>query len=105
MRPSLCPDGGSDSSSTSTARPFHTLRATDVPSKRTQRAESVSGFRRRAFRTVHAPTSKSKSCDPVLAGGGGSLGTRVSVATQLSSHVLPPSSEYDCSNRHEVGVT
>src|SRR5690348_136379 len=31
--------------------------------------------------------------------------TLVSTATQLSSHVFPPSSENDCSNRHDVGVT
>src|SRR5436190_1598688 len=30
---------------------------------------------------------------------------RVAVATQLSSQVFPPSSAYDCSKRHDVGVT
>ena len=30
--------------------------------------------------------------------------TRVSVATQFTSHVRPPSSEYDCSKRQESGV-
>src|SRR5882762_7911637 len=29
---------------------------------------------------------------------------RVSTAIQLTSHVLPPSSEKACSNRHETGV-
>jgi hypothetical protein len=30
--------------------------------------------------------------------------TRSMVEIQLSSHVLPPSSEYDCTNRADVGV-
>ncbi len=102
--PWLWPDGGSDSSSSSTARPFHILRATEVPSNRIHLAESVRGLSSREFFTVHEPISKSKSCDPVLAGGGGSSAIRVSVATQLSSQVFPPSSENDCSKRHEVGV-
>src|SRR5215467_10892763 len=29
---------------------------------------------------------------------------RVSIATQFNSQVFPPSSENDCSKRHEVGV-
>src|SRR5215813_12471990 len=34
----------------------------------------------------------------------GSFFTRVSVAIQLTSQVLPPSSENACSKRHEFGV-
>src|ERR1700677_1759168 len=58
------------------------------------------------------PNSKSKSCCPSFTVSGGVLGkflsdssfTRVSVAIQLTSQLLPPSSENACSNRHESGV-
>src|SRR5581483_10357926 len=64
------------------------------------------------------PISKSKLCAPLCGSelvsafdfetselwARNSSCTRVSVAIQLTSHVLPPSSENACSKRHEVEV-
>src|SRR6266496_2980108 len=107
--PSICPAGPSTSSSNKLARPFHTRRTREVPSYSTQFVEPVNGFLRRDTWVFQLPKLKSKSCCRFS-----SLAvwckvvcpsdSRVTVATQLGSQVLPPSSEKDCSKWYEFGV-
>ncbi len=99
------------------ARPFQILLVTEVPSISVHLVEPVSGCRRRRMCIFHAPKSKSKSCWPscpveatgAAVPGGGVLTlpgwgwphtaspVRIWSEIQLTSQVLPPSGEKDCS--------
>src|SRR5215469_606019 len=60
----MCPAGPPTSSSSRLARPFQTLRTTEVPSYSTHVVEPVNGCSSRLRCVFQVPISKSKSCWP-----------------------------------------
>src|SRR5215813_8597904 len=64
LSPSRCIVGLLTSSSPRLARPSHTFRTTEVPSRSTHSFEPVSGRSRRLMCVFQLPNSKSKSCCP-----------------------------------------
>src|SRR5215470_12393326 len=64
LSPSRCVVGLLTSSSPRLARPSHTFRTTEVPSRSTHSFEPVSGRSRRLMCVFQLPNSKSKSCCP-----------------------------------------